>query len=174
MCPFKVIRFVFLQLRCSSKYSIVFLIKQNKTFLPCILQFLTRASLLFFSYSIRQLSKHTYAVWYSPLCFIFTSSFEPITAAVLSLPLTHTHAQTPAATFIMLLWPIYHGPLSPHGSPRHRHGVSKHLLEFRAVVGFLMFYSEPLAVHNSPQRGRRGRMCAYREWCVLKLQVQKV
>lgn len=67
--------------------------------------------------------------------------------------LTHTFTQTPAATFIMLLQPIHHIPLSPHSSLRHRHGVSKHLMEFRAVVGFLMFYSESLAVHNSPQRG---------------------
>lgn len=49
--------------------------------------------------------------------------------------------------------PFITSPLSPHSSLRHRHGVSKHLMEFRAVVRFLMFYSEPLTVHNSPQRG---------------------
>lgn len=49
--------------------------------------------------------------------------------------------------------PFITSPLSPHSSLRHRHGVSKHLMEFSAVVGFLMFYSEPLTVHSSPQHG---------------------
>lgn len=90
--------------------------------------------------------------------------------------LTHTFTQTPAATFIMLLRPIHHIPLSPHSSLRHRHGVSKHLVEFRAVVGFLMFYSEPLTVHNSPQRGGNGRRThVYVIWMVCaQVQMQTV